>query len=147
MPSGRSNVGIPLAAFARVMRGIATGANGFFFLKRRRADGWNISIQQLVPAVRRTRHATTEEITQETMRPRKPGGRPTLLCATDGREFDDFPRAARDYWREGRDAELYKRPLIATRRPWYKMEIRKVPPFLFAYLGRRNARFIRNLAG
>jgi hypothetical protein len=27
------------------------------------------------------------------------------------------------------------------------MEIRKAPPFLFAYLGRRNARFIRNLAG
>lgn len=27
------------------------------------------------------------------------------------------------------------------------MEARRVPPFLFAYLGRRNARFIRNAAG
>ena len=27
------------------------------------------------------------------------------------------------------------------------METRRVPPILFAYLGRRNARFIRNLAG
>jgi adenine-specific DNA-methyltransferase len=27
------------------------------------------------------------------------------------------------------------------------MEVRTTPPFLFAYLGRRNARFIRNLAG
>jgi hypothetical protein len=27
------------------------------------------------------------------------------------------------------------------------METRKAPPFLFAYLGRRNDRFIRNLAG
>ncbi|MGI8687554.1 MAG: hypothetical protein ACR2M3_03150 [Thermomicrobiales bacterium] len=41
---------------------------------------------------------------------------------------------------------LDRRPLIATRNPWYKMEIRSVPPFLFAYLGRRNARFIRNVA-
>ena len=27
------------------------------------------------------------------------------------------------------------------------MEVRPAPPFLFAYLGRRNARFIRNRAG
>jgi hypothetical protein len=27
------------------------------------------------------------------------------------------------------------------------METRRVPPFLFAYLGRRKARFVRNLAG
>ena len=27
------------------------------------------------------------------------------------------------------------------------MEVRTPPPFLFAYLGRRNTRFIRNLAG
>jgi hypothetical protein len=27
------------------------------------------------------------------------------------------------------------------------MEVREVPAFLFAYLGRRNSRFIRNLAG
>ena len=27
------------------------------------------------------------------------------------------------------------------------METRRVPPFIFAYLGRRNARFIRNRAG
>jgi hypothetical protein len=27
------------------------------------------------------------------------------------------------------------------------MEVRAAPPFLFAYLGRRNARFIRNTAG
>src|SRR5262249_46653287 len=44
-------------------------------------------------------------------------------------------------------AGLPQRPLIAQRRPWYKMEVRTPPAFLFAYLGRRNARFIRNLAG
>jgi len=41
---------------------------------------------------------------------------------------------------------LPQKPLIATRCPWYKMEKRLPPPILFAYLGRRNARFIRNLA-
>jgi hypothetical protein len=146
-PYERSDAGIPLAAFARVMRGIATGANDFFFLTRRRATELKIPAEMLLPAIGRTRDATTEELTQDTLRQLEAAGRPTLLFAPDGREFDDFPEAARNYLRQGRDAELYKRPLIATRRPWYKMEIRKVPPFLFAYLGRRNARFIRNMAG
>lgn len=42
---------------------------------------------------------------------------------------------------------LSERALIGMRRPWYKMEVRTPPPFLFAYLGRRNIRFIRNRAG
>jgi hypothetical protein len=42
---------------------------------------------------------------------------------------------------------VHRRALIKQRRVWYKMESREVPPFLFAYLGRRSARFIRNRAG
>jgi adenine-specific DNA-methyltransferase len=146
-PTERSDAGIILADFAKVMRGIATGANEFFFLTRQQATELRIPAEMLLPAIGRTRDATTEEITQDTLRELEAAGRPTLLFAPDGRELDDFPEAARSYLQQGRDAELDKRPLIATRRPWYKMEIRKAPPFLFAYLGRRNARFIRNLAG
>jgi hypothetical protein len=146
-PSERSDAEIILAEFASVKRGIATGANEFFFLTRQRANELKIPTEMLLPTIGRTRDALTEEITQETLRQLEAAGRPTLLFAPDGRELNDFPEAARNYLRQGRDAELYKRPLIATRRPWYKMEIRKAPPFLFAYLGRRNARFIRNLAG
>src|SRR5581483_10454408 len=53
----------------------------------------------------------------------------------------------RKYILQGQQLGLAQRPLIMQRRPWYKMEVRSAPPFLFAYLGRRNARFIRNLAG
>ncbi len=146
-PSERQNAGIVLADFASVRRGIATGANEFFFLTRRRATELKLPDEMLLPAIGRTRDAPTEEITEDTLRRLEAAGRPTLLFAPDGRELDDFPEAARDYLIQGRDAGLDKRPLIATRRPWHKMEMRKAPPFLFAYLGRRNARFIRNLAG
>lgn len=146
-PSERSAMGIVLAEFASVMRGIATGANDFFFLTRRRATELKLPADMLLPAIGRTRDAPTEEITQDTLLQLEAAGRPTLLFAPDGRELGDFPEAARSYLQQGRDAELDKRALITTRRPWYKMEMRRVPPFLFAYLGRRNARFIRNLAG
>src|SRR5262249_9597970 len=96
-PSERSGAGIPLAAFARVMRGIATGANDFFFLTRRRADELKIPAELLLPAIGRTRDATTEELTQDALRQLEASDRPTLLFAPDGREFDDFPEAAREY--------------------------------------------------
>ncbi len=146
-PSDRSDAGAVLADFARVMRGIATGANEFFFLTRRQATELKIPAEMLLPAVGRTRDVPAEEITHDTLRQLEAAGRPTLLFAPDGRDLDDFPEAARDYLRQGRGAGLDQRPLIAMRRPWYRMETRKAPPFLFAYLGRRNARFIRNLAG
>jgi hypothetical protein len=53
----------------------------------------------------------------------------------------------RNYLSKGEKLGLPQKPLISQRKPWYKTEIRRVPPFLFAYLGRRNVRFIRNTAG
>lgn len=106
--------------------------------------GEHLISRQLLDVRKTTR---TEEITQEMLRDLEAAGRPTLLFAPDGRRLEEFPEAARRYLQQGRDAGLDRRSLIRTRNPWYKMETRKAPPFLFAYLGRRNARFIRNPAG
>jgi adenine-specific DNA-methyltransferase len=136
-----------LADFARVMRGIATGANEFFFLTRQQARELGIPAEMLLPTVGRTRDVLDEQITQDTLRELEESGRPTLLFAPDGRDLQFFPASVREYLLRGQEAGLNQRPLIAQRRPWYKMEARRAPAFLFAYLGRRNARFIRNLAG
>ncbi len=136
-----------LADYARVMRGIATGANDFFFLTRNQANDLSIPDEFLVPAIGRTRDLIGNEITLETLRELESKGRPTLLFAPDGRSLNRFPQAVHNYLLRGEEMELHKRPLIATRRPWHKMERRSAPPFLFAYLGRRSARFIRNTAG
>jgi hypothetical protein len=58
-----------------------------------------------------------------------------------------MPNSVKNYIRVGEESGISQRTLIATRQPWYKMEVREVPKFLFAYLGRRNARFIKNDAG
>jgi adenine-specific DNA-methyltransferase len=129
------------------MRGIATGANEFFFLTRCRAEELGITEEMLLPAVGRTRDVPGEFVTQETLLNLEASGRPTLLFTPDGRELDLFPASVRDYLLDGQRAGLDQRPLIAQRRPWYKMEVRRAPAFLFAYLGRRHARFIRNQAG
>jgi hypothetical protein len=138
---------VVLSHFAKIMRGIATGANDFFFLTRAQAAALEIPNDLLRLAVGRTRDVESDEITEHTMHKLEADGRPTLLLSLDGRRLDDFPTRVREYLVRGERQGLPAKPLISQRRPWYKMEVRAAPPFLFAYLGRRNARFIRNTAG
>ena len=136
-----------LGDFATVMRGIATGANEYFFLTVEGAARLKLPKEFLTAAIGRTRDVTGDELTRADVRRLEGQDRPTLLFSPDGRSPEKFPAAVRRYLRLGEKLGLPERALIKTRNPWYKMETRRVPPFLFAYLGRRNARFIHNRAG
>ena len=136
-----------LGDFASVLRGIATGANDFFFLTVNKAAELRIPDDLLIPAIGRTRDAPDDHITHETIERLDMKGRPTLLFSPDGRSKNDFTSSVREYLDYGEERGVHEKSLISTRRPWYKMETRMPPPILFAYLGRRNTRFIRNLAG
>ncbi len=133
-----------LGDVARVMRGIATGANAFFFLTSERAQALGIPSEFLVRAIGRTRDVPADRLAASDLDLLDAQGRPTFLLAPDGRTLEEFPGALRRYLENGAAQGLDERALISQRRPWYKMERREPPPFLFAYLGRRNARFIRN---
>jgi adenine-specific DNA-methyltransferase len=146
-PREDGGTGPILADFARVVRGIATGANDFFHVFPSWARDFGIPEEFLVPAVGRTRDVEGEEITAADLLRLDAAGRPTTLLCLDGRPQHQFPEPVQQYLAFGEHRGLDQRPLIRTRRPWYKMEQRKPPPFLFAYLGRRSARFVRNLAG
>ena len=136
-----------LGDLVRVMRGVATGANEYFFLTQSQARELRIPEEFLRLAVGRTRDVNSAELTAESMVALSTKGRPTLLFSPDGRAMSDFPEAVQEYLKKGEMLDFSSRTLIATRRPWYKMESRMPPPFLFAYLGRRNVRFIRNRVG
>jgi hypothetical protein len=135
-----------LSEFATVMRGIVTGDNDFFFLTRARAAGLGIPRDCLVEAVGRTRDIEGDVLTKASLDALDRAGRPTLLLSIDGTP-GQLPGPVAAYLRSGEQLGLPAKPLISLRNPWYKMETRRPPDFLFAYLGRRNSRFIRNLAG
>ncbi len=145
-PLGQPSSRYALGDFFRVMRGVATGANDFFFMTVERARELQIPDAYLVRAVGRTRDVPGDQITLETLATLQRKGRPTLLLSLGGEDKEELPNAVRRYLEEGERAGLPQRPLIAQRKPWYKMEVRLPPPFLFAYLGRRHSRFIRNIA-
>lgn len=135
-----------LGNFARVMRGIATGANEFFFLTKEKAKELGIPNTFLLTAIGRTRDVEGLYIDNGTIMELDKRGRPTLLFFPNGVAWENMPKAVRNYISEGEKEGLSKRILISTRKPWYKMEVRETPSFLFAYLGRKNARFIKNEA-
>lgn len=146
-PAGNRDPELRLSHFATVVRGIATGANAFFFLTRQRAEELGIPSEFRHPAIGRTRDAPENELTTEALDALDAKGRPTVLFTPDGRSRRRFPPSVQRYLANGESEGVSTRSLISTRNPWYKMERRDPPPLLFAYLGRRNARFIRNRAG
>ncbi len=131
--------------FANVMRGIATGSNEFFFLTAQQVKELGIPKEFLKRAVGRTKDATESVLTLKDVEELEKKNRPTFLLSING--HDKFPKAISNYLKVGEEMGLPSRALIQQRKPWYKMEKRQIPPLLFAYLGRRNTRFIKNEAG
>lgn len=135
-----------LRDYATVMRGIATGANEYFLFDRARAKQLNIPSEFLVPVIVRTRDISGDTLTIEHLHDLDQKSVPTLLLYLSNQRVESLPPTLRRYLAEGEAMGVSKRSLISTRKPWYKMERRDPPAILFAYLGRRNCRFILNEA-
>ncbi len=146
-PRSASSQGVPLSHFARVMRGIATGANDFFFLTRQQIAELGLDARYFVRAIGRTRDCPCDTLQPATLAGLERQGRPTWLLNLEGTAKERLPSTLRAYLDQGERQKLHERALIQSRRPWYKMEQRMPPPILFAYLGRRDCRFILNQAG
>ena len=146
-PRVNGSRGVPLSAFARVMRGIATGANEFFFLTEEQIHQHGLDKKYFKRAIGRTRDCRQEKLVAGDIQALDNAGRPTWLLSIGKESKEELPVALRKYIESGERLELHERSLIKTRKPWYRMEERGVPGLLFAYLGRRDCRFIENCAG
>lgn len=146
-PRAASLQGVPLSHFARVMRGIATGANEFFFLTGQQIAELGLETRYFIRGIGRTRDCPGDVLRAATLAALEAQGRPTWLLNLDATPKERLPLPLRLYLEIGERQKLHERALIRSRRPWYRMERRTPPPILFAYLGRRDCRFILNEAG
>lgn len=137
---------ISLGDVIYAMRGVATGANDFFCMTSREISDRGLPFDLFVRTVLRTKDVPGSRITSADLDELDAAGRPTFLLNLDDTPETRLPPAVREYLTCGVARGLPVRALIAQRRPWYKMERRRPPAFLFAYLGRRNSRFIANEA-
>jgi adenine-specific DNA-methyltransferase len=120
-----------------VHRGIATGANEFFVMTRKRARALGIPTSALKPLLPKVRALGSDIIEAG------PDGYPKVspqLCVIDCDLPEDairarYPRLT-EYLNTAKKLGIRNRCLLNDRHPWYKQEQRTPPPFLCTYMGR-----------
>ena len=143
-------VGVRVGDLFSVRRGIATGANDFFVLRREKALELELpefALRPVLPKSRRLRSDVVE---------RNEDGWPDVepqLCVIDC-ELTEGEIAARSpalgrYLAGARERGVLERRLVRSRALWYRQEKRRPAVFLCTYMGRGNAdrlplRFIWN---
>lgn len=133
-----------LGKYFGVMRGIATGDNAYFLFDKKKKERHGIPDSYFVRVIGRTRDLQSDKVTDQDLEYLDSKGIPTYLLSLGREHFTSFPISLQKYLTLGEELGLPDRSLISMRNPWYKMEKRLIPDYLFAYLGRRNVRFIKN---
>lgn len=135
---------VPLSDIARIMRGIATGANDFFVLSDSKVAEWDLEQANLRPVLTKTREAPGYVFSQADFdRLGREGKKRWLLYLTEP-VTPGTPEAR--YIQDGEACSLHERSLVKTRSFWYAMERRDPAPIYFTYLSRKRSRFIYNQA-
>lgn len=136
---------IPLSTLARIMRGIATGANDFFVLSDDELMKWGLHQANLRPVLTKTREAPGYVFTQADFDRLGPEGKKRWLLYLTSPV--GAGTAEERYIQHGEARGLHQRSLVKTRPLWYLMEQRDPAPIYFTYLSRKRSRFIYNQAG
>ncbi len=134
---------VPLSDLAATMRGLATGANGFFHLSAEDAAHAGISAAHLSPCVGRASDVAGLMFTGDDFAALEARGKRTRLVDLCGALSD----AEAAYVKRGEDDGLPARYLLGARTPWYAQERRTPAPIWAAVFGRTSMRFILNAAG
>lgn len=135
---------VPFKCIAKIMRGIATGANDFFLLSDAEVKRWGIEKELLKPALAKTRWVPSYVYDAEMFNQIRLRGEKCwlLYCTLPPGALSDTN--ASKYIEYGEKLGLPSRSLIRIRRIWYQVERRESPPIVFTYLSRGRPRFIHN---
>lgn len=136
---------VPLKMLAKVVRGIATGANDFFALTTAEVERRALE-PFVVRTLQRNREVQDIVLDDSHWRTLSDEGKRVWLLYLNG-EVGNLPPAVRAYIVEGEARGYNRRSLVQTRRRWYLMEQRQIPDIFFTILTRGNPRFILNRAG
>ncbi len=140
-----SGLVVPLKALAKVVRGIATGANEFFALPAQKVKQHSLE-PYVVRTLQRNREIQDIVLDEAKWQALSDEGKCVWLLYLNGDDMSKHPEL-RSYLAEGEAKGYHQRSLVQTRKRWYAMEQRDVPAIFFTILTRGNPRFILNQAG
>ncbi len=134
---------IPFNNVAKVVRGIATGANEYFTFNQEKAKKHNIEKSNLLPCITRSKDVTNPFFTYHNFLTLKENNANIYLF--NGTVNSDSEEVT-SYIEVGEKNEVNKRFLTSKRNPWYSLENRPPSPIWVGVFNRSGLKFIRNEA-
>lgn len=135
---------VPFSIFAKVSRGIATGANNYFTFKASKKDIFNIPDNCFRPCICHAIDVQNQIFTESDFEKLVNMDKTVFLfngCA------DESDPHVKGYIRLGIECGINKKHLTSNRSPWYALENRKPSPIWVSVFSREGIRFVRNKAG
>lgn len=133
---------VPFSKYAKVVRGIATGANDYFVFNQSKAHEFDIDQRFLLSCVCRCADVKGQLFTKEDFDDLKTKNKKVfLLNATQSND----PKVQL-YLKKGELEGIDKKYLTASRNPWYALEKRPPSPIWVSVFNRKGLRFVRNYA-
>jgi adenine-specific DNA-methyltransferase len=133
---------VPFSDYAKVVRGIATGANGYFGLRPSQVNKLEIPQNNLLPCICKSKDVKGNFFTKDDLEKLKMKDETIYLFNGLGGESP----GATSYIKYGEDEEIHKRYLTKKRKPWYLLENRPPAPIWVSVFNRAGVKFIRNEA-
>jgi adenine-specific DNA-methyltransferase len=137
----QSSLLVPFTKYARVMRGIATGANDYFTFSKKDLDKFQIDKKYVVPCLTKANHVPRNIFTEDDFEKLISQNKKAYLLYVNGKGIDEY---LKNYFDIGESKGIHKKYLTSHRSPWWLTEERRPAPILVIVFGRKGLRFMRN---
>ncbi len=134
---------IQFSEVAKVVRGIATGANDYFSFNIQKAKKYKIAENHLLPCITKSKDIKKPFFTTNDFETLKNKNANVFLLDADKKQQDENVLT---YIKKGEQEEINKKFLTSKRKPWYKLENRIPPPIWVGVFNRTGLKFVRNEA-
>ncbi len=134
---------IPFNHVAKVIRGIATGANNYFIFNAEKAKQYNIQEENLLPCITKSKDVNKPIFTKSDFIALKNNNAKIFLF--DGIKNQD--KNTLKYIKLGEEKGIHEKYLTSKRNPWYSLENRPPSPIWVGVFYRKGLKFVRNEAG
>lgn len=133
---------IPFSSVAKVVRGIATGANEYFIFSKSKANEFGIDEKYLLPCICKSADVKGNFFTKDDFNSLVNSDRNAFLLNAIGSQDENVSK----YIELGKTEGIDKKYLTASRTPWYSLENRPPSPIWVSVFNRNGLKFIRNEA-
>ena len=133
---------VPFSTYAKVVRGIATGANEYFTFRQSKAEKKSIPNENLLPCICKAKDVKGNFFTITDFE--RLVKNDELAYLFNGKNSDN--KNVSEYIILGENEKINEKYLTKNREPWYALENREPAPIWVSVFNRSGVKFIRNEA-